>query len=127
MGDLGWIPGLGSSPGEGNGNLFQYSCLENPMERGAWEAVIHRVTKSRTQLKKLSTHAAIYMCVCVYVYTCTYIYIWGFPGSSTGKESTCNAEDTGLIPGEGIGYPLHYSGLESSMNCIVHGVTKSWT
>ena len=35
-GDLGWIPGLGRSPGEGNGNLFQYSCLENPMDREAW-------------------------------------------------------------------------------------------
>ena len=57
-----------------------------------------------------------------------------FPGSSGGKESTCNAGDPGLIPGsrrsttgEGIGYPLRYSGQENSIDCIVHEVTKSWT
>ena len=44
------IPGLGRSPGEGNGNPLQYSCLENPMDRGAWQAVVHGVAKSRTQL-----------------------------------------------------------------------------
>ena len=57
----------------------------------------------------------------------------GFPGGSAGKESTCNAEDLGLIPGlgrspgEGNGYPLQYSGLENSMDCIVHEVAKSQT
>ena len=59
--------------------------------------------------------------------------IWGFPGSSAGKESTCNMRDLGLIPGLGRspgevkGYPFQYSGLENSMDCIVHGVTKSRT
>ena len=47
-GDLASIPGLGRSPGEGNGNLLQYSCLENPMDRGAWQAIVQRVTKSQT-------------------------------------------------------------------------------
>ena len=47
-GDWGSIPGLGRSPEEGNGNLVQYSCLENPIDRGAWGATVHRVTKSRT-------------------------------------------------------------------------------
>ena len=57
----------------------------------------------------------------------------GFPDSSVGKESTCNAGDPCSITGlgrsiqEGIGYPLQYSGLENSMDCTVHGVTKSWT
>ena len=57
----------------------------------------------------------------------------GFPGGSDGKESTCNVEDLGLtpglgrFPGEGNGYPLQYSGLESSTDCIVHGVAKSQT
>ena len=46
--DAGSIPGLGRSPGEGNGNPLQYSCLENPMDKGAWQATVHRVTKSRT-------------------------------------------------------------------------------
>ena len=57
----------------------------------------------------------------------------GFPGGSDGKESARNAGDLGLIPGlgrsprEGKGYPLQYSCLKNSMDCIVHGVTKSWT
>ena len=46
-GDLGSIPGLGSSPGEGNGNPFQCSCLENPMDRGAWQAIVHGVARVR--------------------------------------------------------------------------------
>ena len=49
-GDPGSIPGLGRSPGEENGNPLQYSCLENPMDRGAWLATLHGVAKSRTQL-----------------------------------------------------------------------------
>ena len=58
---------------------------------------------------------------------------FGLPLSSVGKESACNAGDPGLIPeleksaAEGIGYPLQYSGLENSMNCIVHGFAKSLT
>ena len=57
----------------------------------------------------------------------------GFPGGLDGKETTCNVGDLGLIPGlgrspgEGKGYPLKYSGLENSMDCIVHGAAKSQT
>ena len=57
----------------------------------------------------------------------------GFPDSSVGKDFACNAGDPGSIPGsgrstgEGIDYPLQYSGLENSTDCTVHGVTKSWT
>ena len=54
-GDTGSIPGLRRSPGGEHGNPLQYSCLKNPTDRGAWQATIHRVTKSRTQLKRLST------------------------------------------------------------------------
>ena len=50
-GDLGWIPGLGRHPGEGNGNPLQYSCLGNAMDRGAWRVTIHGVAKSWTQLR----------------------------------------------------------------------------
>ena len=49
-GDAGSIPGSGRSPGEGNGNPLQYSCLENPMDKEAWWAAVHGVTKSWTQL-----------------------------------------------------------------------------
>ena len=45
------IPGLGRSPREGHGNPLQHSCLENPMDRGAWQATVHRVAKSQTRLK----------------------------------------------------------------------------
>ena len=48
-GDTGSVPGLERSPGEGNGNPLQYSCLENPMDRGAWWATVHGVAKSRTR------------------------------------------------------------------------------
>ena len=49
--DLGSIPGSGRPPGEGHGNPLQYSCLENPMDREAWQGTVHGVTKSQTQLK----------------------------------------------------------------------------
>ena len=62
-----------------------------------------------------------------------FLFLLDFPGGSAGKESACNAEDPSLIPGlgrsigEGKVYPLQYSGVENSTDCIVHGVTKSWT
>ena len=65
----GSILGLGRSPGEGNGNPLQYSCLENPMDRGAWRATVHGVTKSWTQLKRLSTHST-------HTHTYRYVYVY---------------------------------------------------
>ena len=53
--DMGSIPVLRRSPGEGNGSPLQNSCLENPMDTGAWQAAVHGVKKSQTQLKCLST------------------------------------------------------------------------
>ena len=58
--DAGSIPGSRGSPGGGHGNPLQYSCLENPMDRGAWWAVVHGVSKSQTRLKQLSMHAHSY-------------------------------------------------------------------
>ena len=52
-GDTGLVPGSGGSPGGGDGNPLQYSCLENPMDRGAWQATVHRVRKNWTQLKQI--------------------------------------------------------------------------
>ena len=51
--DAGSIPELGRCPRRGHGNPFQCSCLENPMDRGAWQAIVHRVAKSQTRLKQL--------------------------------------------------------------------------
>ena len=53
--DAGSIPELGRYPGEGNGDPLQYSCLDNAMDRGAWQATVHRVAKRWTQLERLST------------------------------------------------------------------------
>ena len=58
-GEKGSIPGSGISSGEGNGNRLQYSCLENPMDRGVWWAVVHRIARSQTQLKSLSMHSLL--------------------------------------------------------------------
>ena len=57
--DVGSVPALGRSPGEGHGNPLQYSCLENPMDRGAWWVTIHGVEKSRAQMKQFSIVACV--------------------------------------------------------------------
>ena len=69
-----------------------------------------------------------------HLFTCSPLPLGqGFPGGSAGKESACNVRELGLIPGlgrspgEGNSYPIQYSGLENSMDCIVHGVAKSRT
>ena len=54
--DVGSIPGWGGSPGGRHGNPLQYPCLENPMDRGAWWATVHGVTKSRTRLSNRAQH-----------------------------------------------------------------------
>ena len=54
--DVSLIPESGRYPAEGHGNPIQYSCLENPMDSGAWWATVHRVTKNQTQLKQLSNN-----------------------------------------------------------------------
>ena len=97
-----WQPTLVFLPGESHGQR---------------SLAVHRVTKSWTQLKRLSMH--LYHNV-------------GFPGGSVGKEPTCSVGELGLIPGLGRSPGeenglLQYSGLENSMDCIVHGVSKSWT
>ena len=61
VGDLGSIPGLGRSPGEGNGTTIQYPCLENPMDGGAWWATVHGVAKSWTRLRDV-TFTFIFHC-----------------------------------------------------------------
>ena len=103
--------------GEGNGNPFQCSCLENPRDKGAWWAAVYGVTQSRTRLKRLSSSSS---------------------NGSDGKEPACNARDGCLIPGwgrcpaEGNGNPFQYSCLENPMDrgtwrATVHGVAKSRT
>ena len=118
----GFDPWVGKIPGEGHHNPLQYSCLENPINRGAWQATVHRVTKNWAGLKRLTMHAKN-------IFTQSYFYrlpLWL-------SWSACNAGDLSSIPGlgrspgEGKGYPLQYFGLENSMDFLVHDVTKSWT
>ena len=73
--DLCSIPGLGRSPGEQPGSQLQYSCLENPMDRGAWRATVHGVTKSQTQLSNLAQHN-IHGTIHLYLYLFTEIYLF---------------------------------------------------
>ena len=58
VGDPGWIPASGKSPREKNGNPLQYSCLENSMDRGAWWATVHGVTKNQSWLNDFYTHTS---------------------------------------------------------------------
>ena len=60
-GDPGLIPGSGRSPGEGNGNPLQYSCLENPMDREAWWAIVHGVAKNRTRLSDITLPTKVHI------------------------------------------------------------------
>ena len=71
-GDAGSNPGLGRSPGGGHGNPFQHSCLKNSMDRGAWRATAHGVTKSQTLLKRLSMHKLWLWNICKF-----HILTWG--------------------------------------------------
>ena len=61
--DLGLILGLGRPPGEGNGYPLQYSCLKNPMDRGAWRAIVHRVTKELDTVQKVLSTGKIKSCI----------------------------------------------------------------
>ena len=90
---------------------------------------LHKELELRYQQRPLAPICLLEECRRIWV---SLSWFLGFPGGSAGKESACNVGDLGLITGlgrsgEGKGYPCQYSGLENSMDYIVHGVTKSWT
>ena len=98
--------------GEGNGNLLQCSCLENPRDRGPWWAAVYRVAQSWTRLKRLSSSS-------------THWQLWASQVALVVKNLSANAGDTrdegsipgsGRSPGEGHGNPLQYSRLENPMD-----------
>ena len=75
--DTGSIPGLGRSPGGGHGDTLQYSCLENPMDKGAWQATVLRVTHIQTQLKRLSVHTySVHICLYSIYTKIIYVHIF---------------------------------------------------
>ena len=122
VGDLGSIPGPGRSPGEGNGNPLQYSCLENPMDRGAWWAAVHRVAKSRTQLSD---------------FTFTFFPIGLFPSSSFIELDSINLGFLALMflnshylwpcIGRLLFLPGEFQGRGSLVGCLLWGRTESDT
>ena len=100
-GDLGSIPGSEISPGEGNGNPLQYSCLENPMDQGVWQATLHGVTKSRTRLSDFTftfTEVTNYLIphMCLVAQSCP--TLCNLPGSSVHGDS----------PGKNTGVGCHF-------------------
>ena len=116
-GDPGSIPGSGRSPGEGNGNPLQYSCLENPMDREFWWATVHGVTKSRTRLSNVtsfflfrtsySSGFAWYrrlnaVCVCVCVCVCVLVaqLVLTLPPSFSCLRVAAALPDTGRLSAE---------------------------
>ena len=116
--ETGLILGVERSPERGHGNPLQYSCLENAMYWGDWQAMVHSIAKSQIWLKWLST--------------------WILPGDLGGEESAYNVGDMGLIPGsgkspgEGNVNPLQYFWLgnpteRGAWQATVHGVAKSRT
>ena len=165
VGDLSSIPGLGRSPGEGNGYPLQCSGLESSRLYSPWGRKESDTTESLSLSLSFLPFSPSPFPLLIYSRICKPL----LPCSSVGKESPCNAGDPGSIPGlgrsaaegicyplqyswasllahpaamretwvwslgwedppgEGKGYPLHYSGLENSMDCTVHEVTKSQT
>ena len=120
-GAAGLISGSERSPGGGNGNPLQHSCLENSTDRGAWQTTVHGVAKSWT---RQSNWAHTHIIVTI-----------GFPGGSVVKKLPANAGDVGSIPGLGRcpgevnGNPLQYSCLGNPMDrgawwATVNGVAK---
>ena len=84
--NTGSIPVSERSPGGGHSNPLQYFCLQNPVNRGPWQATVHRVSQSQTRLKRLSSAHTAYKC-------------WlGLPWDSVSKEYACNAGEPGSIP-----------------------------
>ena len=123
-----------------DGTLLQYSCLENPMDGGAWLATVHGVAKSWTRLSDFTHRWPKYWSFNFNISPSNELAVTtgDFPGGSDGKASAYSAGDPGLIPGsgrspgEGNGNPLQYSCLENPMDggawlVTVHGVAKSRT
>ena len=118
-GDPDLIPGLGSSPGEGNGNPLQYSCLENPRDRGAWSATVHGVTKRLTRVSDFTSLLQLALVV------------KNSPASA--KDRRCRFDPgSGKVPWRRKKTPLQYSCLENPLDrgtwqATVQRVAKSQT
>ena len=123
-GDSGSFPGLGRSPEGGHGNILQYSCLENPMDRAAWRATVHRVPKSRTQLsdftfpfhchaleKEMATHSSVLAWRILGTGSLVDCRLWGREESDTTERLHFHFSLSCI--GEGNGNPLQCPCLEN--------------
>ena len=94
-GDMGLIPGSGRSPGGGHGNPLQYSGLENPMDRRAWRATVHRVAKSQTQQKRLNA------CACMLLSEVVSSWSPGGIQAKPGHSPSGLLQGRNIFPGKG--------------------------
>ena len=126
--------------GEGNGNPLQYSCLENPRDRGACRAAICGVTQSQTQLKQLSSSSSSWCVQLVFIFFLNLIlYERGSPGGTSGKEPTCQCRRHGFDPWVGkilwrkawqptpVFLPGESQGWGNLVGCHLWGHTESDT
>ena len=121
--DMGLIPGLGRSPGDGHSNLHQYSCLENPMDRGAWWATVHRVAQSRTRLKQLSMAGHI---VDLQAFLVAQWFKKNPPANAGDLRDMGLIPGLGRSPGGGHGNSLQFSCLENPMDRGAWQATVQW-
>ena len=103
-GDVGLIPGSGRSPGEGNGNPLQCSCLENPRDRGAWWAAVYGVAESQTRLRRLRSNSSSSK-----KGSQVALVVKNPPASARNVRDTGSIPVLGRSPGGGHGNPLQYS------------------
>ena len=120
VGEPGSSPGSGRSPGEGNGHPFQYSCLENPMDRRVYRATVQGVPKSQTQLKLLSMHACTYSLSRFFISSLKSVCqefatlsLWAFwatnskPGQQFQDSERCNKESWKIQAERGLDIRVH--------------------
>ena len=121
-GDLGLVPGLGISPGERNGYPLQYSCLQDSMDKGTWQATVHGVAKSLIQLSDFHLMFGVSHVVLV---------VKNAPADAGDIKDPGSIPGSGRPPGEGKDNPLQYSCLRSHDRgpwwVMVYNVTKSRT
>ena len=122
-GDMCLIPGSGRSPGGGYSNLLQYSCLENPMDRGIWQTAVHGVTKSRTQLKRLSRISIFSVLSTTFkegTIGTSLLVLWL-------RLSAPSAGGPGLLPGQGTRSHMFHLRVYMSQLKILHTRAKDPT
>ena len=126
VGDLGSIPGLGRSPEGGHGNPLQYSCLENPMDRRGWRAMVHRVAK--WDMTEATEHEPNLRSDIPFQGASVALVVKNLPTSAGDVRHLGSIPGSGRSPGGWHGNPLQYSCLENPMDsCSPVGHKKSDT